>query len=454
MAKTSVPCPQCRQPILIDLTRLFDLNTNPDAKEQLLSGSANAYQCPNCRAQGTYPTPMVYHDPDKELLLTYYPPELMVALPEQERILGPLVKKVIDDLPPEKRKGYIFKPESMLSQKHLFERILQADGITPEMMKAQQDKLRILQTLANTRPENLAEVIRQNDAEIDEELFMLLTRLAQASAAGGDQQSAQALSALQRPLLEHSTFGRKAAAEAQESREAINALHELSQKGLTRENLLDLMLDSADSNVKLTTLASMARSGLDYQFFQLISERAEAAPAEEKKKLEGLRDNLLKVTEEIDKTVKAQVEEAQGLLDELLKAENVEEATQKALPRMSAAFAEVVNASARQAQEANDEAKLQKLAVIATVWQSANASSAYLELIEALLGAPDADGRKALMEQAGDAINSDFLQILGGLISQVEQGQEQTEVLESLKNLNREALRFSMQRNLNKEETA
>ena len=146
--------------------------------------------------------------------------------------------------------------------------------------------------------------------------------------------------------------------------------------------------------------------------------------------------------------------EAQGLLDELLKAENVEEATQKALPRMSAAFAEVVNASARQAQEANDEAKLQKLAVIATVWQSANASSAYLELIEALLGAPDADGRKALMEQAGDAINSDFLQILGGLISQVEQGQEQTEVLESLKNLNREALRFSMQRNLNKEETA
>ena len=105
MAKTSVPCPQCRQPILIDLTRLFDLNTNPDAKEQLLSGSANAYQCPNCRAQGTYPTPMVYHDPEKELLLTYYPPELMVALPEQERILGPLVKKVIDDLPPEKRKG-------------------------------------------------------------------------------------------------------------------------------------------------------------------------------------------------------------------------------------------------------------------------------------------------------------------------------------------------------------
>ena len=65
MVKTSVLCPNCRQPVVIDLTRLFDLNSDPQAKEKLLSGSANYFQCPSCQFQGIYPTPIVYHDPDK-----------------------------------------------------------------------------------------------------------------------------------------------------------------------------------------------------------------------------------------------------------------------------------------------------------------------------------------------------------------------------------------------------
>ena len=139
MVKTSVLCPNCRQPVVIDLTRLFDLNSDPQAKEKLLSGSANYFQCPSCQFQGIYPTPIVYHDPDKELLLTYFPPELHTPVTEQEKSIGPMIKKVMDDLPPEKRKAYLFKPQTMLTQQRLFETILEADGITPEMMKAQQE---------------------------------------------------------------------------------------------------------------------------------------------------------------------------------------------------------------------------------------------------------------------------------------------------------------------------
>ena len=76
MARTSVPCPNCKTPITVDLIRLFDTNTDPDAKQILLSGQANYYQCPSCRSHGIYPTPIVYHDPEKELLLSYFPPEL------------------------------------------------------------------------------------------------------------------------------------------------------------------------------------------------------------------------------------------------------------------------------------------------------------------------------------------------------------------------------------------
>src|SRR5690606_15501370 len=132
--------------------RLFDLSSNPQAKESLLSGSANNFQCPNCRYQGVYPTPIVYHDPDKELLLTYFPPELHTPVTEQERTIGPLIKKVMDDLPPAKRKAYLFKPQTMLTRQRLLETILEADGVTPEMMKAQQEKLLFLQQLVNLSP--------------------------------------------------------------------------------------------------------------------------------------------------------------------------------------------------------------------------------------------------------------------------------------------------------------
>lgn len=453
MAKTSVACPNCRQFITVDLTRLFDTNTNPDAKQMLLSGQANYFQCPICKAQGIYPSPVVYHDYEKELLLTYYPPELGAPLDEQERIIGPLIKKVMDDLPQEKRKGYLFKPQSMLTQQRLFETILEADGITPEMLKAQQEKLALIQTMARTKPENLAEVIDQNDAKIDGELLVLLSRLAQASAAGGDAEGAQLLANLQKALLEHSTYGRKAAIEAKETRDAIQALQDLSKNGITRENLLDLIIQSADSEVKVTALASMARNGIDYEFFQLLTHKIENTHAEEKQKLETLREQLLTITAEVDAALKAQAQEAKQLLDELIAAENIEDATQKALPRINAAFGELLNAEAQAAKAAADDTKLEKLLKIIQVVQAASATGAYMELIEALLGAKDAEARKAIFEQAGEAISSEFLQMLGSLAQQVEQSQQDPELLSKLQEINREALRYSMQQNLRREET-
>jgi hypothetical protein len=153
MPKTTVSCPRCRTPITADITRLFDLSSDPHAKEKLLSGSANQINCPVCQYQGVYPSPIVYHDADKDLLLTYCPPEATLPGPEQEKIIGPLIKKVVDTLPPEKRKGYLFRPQTMLTQKLLFETILKADGITPEMMKAQQEKLTLISQFAAAAPE-------------------------------------------------------------------------------------------------------------------------------------------------------------------------------------------------------------------------------------------------------------------------------------------------------------
>ena len=448
MAKTSVPCPQCRQPIAIELTRLFDTNTDPEAKQKLLSGSANYFQCPVCGFQGVYPSPIVYHDPEKELLLTFFPPDLNTPINEQERILGPMIKKAMDDLPPEKRKSYLFRPQTMLTQQRLFETILEADGITPEMIKSQQEKLHLLQQFLGASPTGLPEMIRQNDEKIDEEIFMFLSRLAQASAAAGDKQSLEALDALHKALLEHSTLGKAASREAAETQEAVNALQELSKTGITRENLLDLLIKSSDSDIRLTTIASMARGGLDYAFFQQLSDKIETSSGEEKSRLESLRERLLAITDAVDDAIKNQLEEARGLVNELLAAEDVEKATREALPRLNQAVAEVLNQEAQAAQAAKDEAKLRKLSQIIQVIQSAESSSTYLGLIDALLQEEDAEKRSALLAEAGDLINDEFTQFFSSLIAQLEQQGNQAEVLEKVKELHRDVLRFTMKKNL------
>jgi hypothetical protein len=449
MAKTSVPCPNCRQPVLLDLTRLFDLNSDPQAKEALLSGSANFIQCPNCRYQGVYPTPIVYHDPENELLLTYFPPELNTPITEQEKTIGPLIKKVMDDLPPEKRKGYLFRPQTMLTRQRLLETILEADGITPEMMKAQQEKLLLLQQLVNLSPESLPEQIAQYDDKIDEELFVLLSRLAQASAAAGDQESVHALSNLQQALLQHSTIGKAAALEASETQAAMKELQELSKTGITRENLLELLIKNAESEIRLTTIASMARGGLDYTFFQTLTDKIDNANGEEKTKLTTLREKLLTVVEAVDNAIQEQIKESKNLLQEILTAEDIEKATEEALPKINQAFTEVINTEATKAQESNDTEKLTKLATIVSVLRSASSSGAVLQVIEEMLQLDSSEDRQKVLEAASDAINDEFSQTLSSLISQVESQGEQAELLEKLKVINREVLRFTMRRNLN-----
>lgn len=449
MAKTSVPCPNCRQPVLIDLTRLFDLNSDPQAKDALLSGSANTFQCPNCHYQGVYPTPLVYHDPDKQLLLTYFPPELNTPITEQEKTIGPLIKKVMDDLPPEKRKAYLFKPQTMLTRQRLLETILEADGITPEMMKAQQEKLLLLQQLVNISPESLPVQISQNDEKIDEELFVLLSRLAQASAAAGDQQSVQALSNLQQALLQHSTVGKAAALQASETRAAINELQELSKAGITRENLLDLLVKNTESEIRLTTIASMARGGLDYTFFQTLTDKIDQTTGEEQTRLVTLREKLLTIVEAVDEAMKAQVEESQKLLQDILAAEDIAAATEEALPKINQAFTDVLNSELTTAQKTDDTAKLTKLVVIVSVLRAASTSGAVLQVIEEMLQLETAEERQKVLEAAGEAINDEFSQTLSSLISQVESQGDQPELIDKLKEINREVLRFTMRRNLN-----
>src|SRR5512137_884882 len=145
--KTQISCPRCRQPVVAQIEQLFDVTSDPGAKQRLLGGVSNYAVCRNCGYSGPLATPIVYHDNDKELLLTYFPSELGMPVNDQEKLIGPLITQVTNRLPAEKRKGYLLRPQSFLTYQSLLERILNADGITTEMIQAQQKRISIVERL-------------------------------------------------------------------------------------------------------------------------------------------------------------------------------------------------------------------------------------------------------------------------------------------------------------------
>jgi len=448
MVKQTISCPQCQQPVIAEITRLFDLKQDPQAKQILLAGAYNLIQCPNCGFRGQAPTPIVYHDPEKELLLTFFPPELHVPINQQEQMVGPMIKKVMDNLPMEQRKAYLFKPETMLTRQRMVERILEEDGVTPEMLKAQQDRMNLLQRLASVSAESRPALIKQEEELIDEQLLMILQRLLQSASAAGEEESTQVLAGLQQQILENSTYGRKVLKQVQEQQAVIKALEEASKKGLTRQRLLELVVDASESEVKLATLVSMARGGLDYGFFQLLTERIQISSGEDQAHLTELRDKLLNMTHEIDEAIKEEEQLANQVLAEILESENIEEATMKALPAISEIFFEVLRKRIQDARNAGEEDRLEKLQKVASTIQKVSAPGANIELIEILIQAENEGAIDDILEEHADEITDEFIQFMQNLLSQTQQQENSQVAMEKLQQVYRHALRFSMKRNL------
>jgi hypothetical protein len=449
MPKVQMSCPRCRQPLVAEVEQLFDVGTDPDAKQKFLSGNFNVANCASCGYQGPLSTPIVYHDPDKELLLTYFPAELGLPVNEQERMVGPLITQAVNRLPNEKRKAYLFRPQTMLTQQSMIERVLEKEGITREMMDASQQRLNLLQRLITaTSADARQAIVKQEEKLIDERFFEILSRLVEASMSAGDQNSARALAALQQEIMPMTAIGQKLQAQSAEVQAAVQSLQEASQQGLTREKLLDLFID-APSETRLATLVSMARAGLDYEFFRILSERIEQASGEQKDSLTSLRDRLLEMAQEIDKRMQEQMEASHQALEELLKADDIQAATEEILPQMDDFFAEALRSELQKARQEGNLERMSKLQEVVEIIQSASTPPPEIALAEELVGAEDETARRQIMEAHADQITDEFLQVLSGLVNQMET-QGQPEMAQRLQEVYRAALRFSMEANLKK----
>ena len=451
MPQTQIACPRCRQMIAANIEQLFDVTQDPQAKQRLLGGVSNMARCPHCGYQGRLATPIVYHDNEKELLLTFFPHELNMPLNEQERIIGPIIKQITEKLPPEKRKGYLLKPTANFTYESMIQVILGKDGITPEMLKEQQDRVTVIEKLLQATSNDVrSEIIKQNIGLFDEQFFALFSRLAQSAAGSGQEPIARGMMDIQKQLLEETEFGRQLKETVGEMEAATKSLQEAGQ-GLTREKLLDIVIESP-SDARLKAYVSLARGGMDYQFFQLLTEKIEKVSGDEKAKLEAMREKLLEFTNEVDKQLEARYKQAQEFVESLLAQDDVVQAVQANLERFTQDSVDVVNQLLKQASEKNDYTRMGKLQKMVEVLRQAS-TPPELEFIEHLLDAPDNATLEQMLTANKDVVNDQFMQTLIGLIAQVDeaagQGNPEAKAIgEKLNNIYKTALKFSMKQNL------
>src|ERR1044071_2484813 len=451
MPQTQIACPRCRQMITANIEQLFDVTQDPQAKQRLLGGVSNMARCPHCGYQGRLATPIVYHDNEKELLLTFFPPELSVPLNEQERIIGPLIKQVMDRLPPEKRKAYLLKPTPNLTYESMVQTILSKDGITPEMLKEQQERVQVIERLLQASSRDVrSELIKQNINLFDEQFFALFSRLAQSAAGSGQEPVARAMVDLQNQLLEETEFGRNLKESVGELEAATKTLQELGQ-GLTREKLLDVVLE-APNDARIRAYATIARGGMDYQFFQLFSEKIDKASGDEKTRLASIPEKLLDFTNEIDKQMEARYKQAQEFVESLLAKDDIVQAVRDNLDGFTQDAVDIVNQMLRQASEKSDYTRMGKLQKMVEILREVS-TPPEVGFIEQLLDAPDDMALDKMLDENRDLINDQFMEALIGLVGQVdqatEQGNPEAKALgEKLSKVYKSALRFSMQRNM------
>lgn len=426
-AQQLLNCPNCGSQFPAHIEQIIDMRQNPDAKFRLLSGQFNVVECPQCHNGIQVAAPLAYHDPEKQLLLIHVPMELNVHRDEQEKMIGQLTRAITDSLPQEQRKGYLLNPRNTLSLQGMIDTILEADGITKEMIAARQKKVELVENLMMTSPNQLENKVAELDQELDEDFFTMITATAEAALANGRQDVAQQILGLRNRLMEYSSYGQNLMANVERQEAAIadvtSDLNELGEE-ISHENLLELAISYAENDDYLQAFVGLIRPVLDYNFFQNLSDQIENTDSEEDAALlSELRSRLLELVDEIDEQRKVILEQASDVLREIVSSNNIHQAIRENIPFINDVFLSVLEANIQAADERNDEEMLNRFQEVNQAIRELirEGTPPEIQFINDLLQAEDeVEARLMLVDQApeyGEAL----LHTIDALIEDLQQ---------------------------------
>ncbi|GIV95824.1 MAG: hypothetical protein KatS3mg057_0481 [Herpetosiphonaceae bacterium] len=434
----SVQCPNCRTTFTTPIYSLIDAGKQPELKNALLSGQINVAVCPGCGAGGMLATPLIYHDPAKQLFLALLPQELNIKPEEAERFIGDLTRFVMADLPNDVPKGYLLTPRRFISLQSLVDAVLEAEGVSKEMLAAQRKRVELIGRLAEALEQDrqqqaqgepgkaFQELAEQHKQDFDYEFFLMLTALLEASTREQQQESADLLSEVRQRLMELTGFDAAAAGLEEPDEERI------------LQNLLDAPSD------QLREVIAEYRPYIDYGFFQFWSEQIEAAEragdTQRARKLSDRRKEVVELTERMDKEAQTLFEEAGAVLREVLFAPDPQAALRERREKINEAFMLVVDANIAAAQRANRAEDVQRLQEIQrlAVEVVQEAMSPEERLINQLLTAESPQESTKLLRANAAKVTPDFVKKVNELAEQMEKGGRK-ELAERLRQIGREA---------------
>lgn len=422
--RTTIQCPNCKQPINAVVETLMDVGQDPQAKARLLSGHVNSVQCPNCSAVASVATVLLYHDPVKELLISYAPMEMGLTKDAQDKMIGSLMNELTARIPKEQFKGYLFSPKAAFTMQGMIDQVLQADGVTPEMIEAQRLRMRLVERIVAASPEELPQLVTENDDRIDAQFFQMMTLAAQNLVQGGRPDAAERVLTIQSMVAELSSYGQQLIEQSRIQEETVNevakAVNVIGAQA-SRTDFLNLAIDYAESDQHLQALVGLVRPAFDNQFFQELTSVISGALGDQRIALETLRNRLIELTAMIDQQAQMAMQEAVQTLQALLSSTDPVEAIRDNLQLIDDTFMAVLAANIQEAEkQANIQASARLKGLynqIINVLQESMAPE--LKFINDLLTAPSDQEAVQLIASQAPSFGERILDVMDGVTQEL-----------------------------------
>jgi hypothetical protein len=429
-------CPNCRTPMRAQVFTLVDVGKQPELKNYLLAGQLNTAACPNCDTPVMIAAPLIYHDPAKQLFLVHFPQQLNARPEEQERFIGDATSFAMRDLPADAPKGYLLAPKRFLTLNSLVDTVLEADGISREVVESQRKRVDLISRMAEAfeqGEEQLAAAVAQNKAALDVDFFGTLTAFAQASAQSGRDDSATLLLELRQKLIELTGFDASQLDEVE---------GELDEPDIDLDEVIDRLAEAPDD--QLEQIIGEVRPAIDYSFFEQWTDRIDAAEqagdTATAKRLTARRTLILETVERMDKQAQELFEAGAQVLQRIFEADDKAEALRANRDQIDEAFLLVLQANIAAAERAGNAqavAQLQDIERLAmeVVQESLSPEDRF---INQLLQAEKPQDATKLLRQNPTLITTAFVKHLNELADQMEQDGRKP-LGERLRQLGREA---------------
>ena len=424
-----IRCPNCGHQYVVPVFTILDLGANPELRAPLLSGQINVAACPSCGAGGPLGAPLMIHDPEHNFLGIYVPMESGRDDLARQKAIGDLTQTLMRKIPSERRKGYMLQPTQYVDWQRFMEKMWEFEGVTPEMLRRQRDQSALLQSLvALVKDDKALDLALERGAGlVDRDFFNMLDQLVMMGRQQGQAEEIQLLVQLREKLLNKTPAG----LQVKQQQEKIRALLGQIKPTTSREELMELVTREwmgEDGQQIVGTLAVAAPQLFDYQFLMALSERIGAATADDRKKLEELRQFLVQMQEQVaarqQQSQESMAQQVQQLLQAILQAPDIEAALRENIEDIDDTFLSFLAANIQQAERANATAAARRLRSVyeLTVKILQESMPADLQLLNQLLTATDETKVRQLLKDNRATITPEFVESLKPLEAEMREG--------------------------------